>query len=82
MGLGLVTCCDANGCVGHHGHDTDRTAAQIGPDLLLNGREIGVQIDEQPVERGGLALVLSGGMRQDFWGNFVYPVCGMEVLRV
>ena len=48
-GFGLVAGGDATGRVGHHGNDADRTAAQLGPDLLLDRGEVGVEIDEKPV---------------------------------
>ena len=54
-GLGLVAGGDAAGGVGHHGHHADGPAAQLGPDLLLDGGEVGVQIDEEPVEQGSLS---------------------------
>ena len=52
VGLGLVTGGDAAGCVGHHGDDADRAAAQVGPVLLLDGGKVGVEIDEEPVQFG------------------------------
>ena len=52
-GLGLITGRDADGCVGHHGNDADRPAAQFGADLLLDGGEVGVEIDEEPVDARG-----------------------------
>ena len=50
-GLGLVAGRDAAGGVGHHGHHAHRPAAQLGPRLLLHRGKVGVQIDEEPVER-------------------------------
>ncbi len=50
-GLGFVAGGDAAGGVGHHGDDADGTAAQLGPDLLLDRGEVGVEIDEEPVEQ-------------------------------
>ena len=51
-GLGLVAGGDAAGGVGHHGHHAHGTAAQLRPRLLLARGEVGVEIDEEPVERG------------------------------
>ena len=51
-GFGFVTGGDANGCVCHHGNDADRAAAQLGTYLLLDGGEVGVEIDEKPVHAG------------------------------
>ena len=50
-GFGFVTCCNANRCVGHHGHNAHRPAAQLGAHLLLHRGKIGVQIDKQPVQK-------------------------------
>ncbi len=41
-----------HGGVGHHGNDADRPAAQLGADLLLDRGEVGVEIDEEPVDVG------------------------------
>ena len=51
-GLGLVAGGDAAGGVGHHGDHGDGPAAQLGAGLLLDGGEVGVEIDEEPVQRG------------------------------
>ena len=50
-GLGLVAGGDAAGGVGHHGHHAHRTAAQLRPRLLLARGKVGVEVDEEPVER-------------------------------
>ncbi len=57
-GFGLVAGGDADGGVGHHGDDADGAAAQLGASFLLNGGEVGVEIDEEPVEGGAGSLVL------------------------
>ncbi len=57
-GFGLIAGRDADGGVGHHGDDGDGTAAQFGADLLLDGGEIGVEIDEEPVEAGAGGRIL------------------------
>ncbi len=65
-GLGLVAGGDAAGGVGKHGHNGDGPAAQIGADLLLDRGEVGVEIDEEPVEAGagiGLGRRSEGGVR-------------------
>jgi hypothetical protein len=48
-GFGLVAGGDADGGVGHHGDDGDGAAAELGTDLLLDGGEVGVEVDEEPV---------------------------------
>ena len=53
VGLGLVTGGNANRCVGHHGHHAHRPAAQLGTHLLLHRGKVGVEVDEQPVQRAG-----------------------------
>ena len=50
-GLGLVAGGDAAGGVGHHRHHAHGPAAQLGPHLLLHRGKVGVQVDEEPVER-------------------------------
>ena len=51
-GLGLITSCNATGCVCHHGDDSNGTAAQFGTDLLLTRGEVGVEVDEKPIDGG------------------------------
>jgi len=63
-GFGLVAGGDADGGIGHHGNDADGTAAQLGADLLLDRCEVGVEIDEEPVETRDGAEILRG---RGFW---------------
>jgi hypothetical protein len=66
-GLGLVTGGKATGCVGHHGHNAHRTAAQLGPKILLHRGKIGVQIDKQPVQmRAALRRRIGAGRHTRF----------------
>ena len=62
-GLGLVTGGNAAGCVGQHGNDADRFAAQFRPVLLLHGGEVGIEIDEEPVQ--GRIACRGLGIRRD-----------------
>jgi hypothetical protein len=52
-GLGFVAGGDGHGGIGHHGDDGDGAAAEFGADLLLDGGEVGVEVDEEPVELRG-----------------------------
>jgi len=52
-GFGFVASGDGDGGVGHHGDDGDGTAAELGADFLLDGSEVGVEVDEEPVEFRG-----------------------------
>ncbi len=54
VGFCFVAGSDATGCVGHHGHDADGLAAELGPVLLFTRGEIGVEIDEEPIQIGGV----------------------------
>ncbi len=60
-GLGLVTSCKTTGCVGHHGHNGHRLAAQLGARVLLHRGKIGVHIDKEPIEP--LAILRAGFRR-------------------
>ena len=51
-GFGLVAGGDTDGGVGHHGDDAHRAAAQLGARLLLHRGEVGVEVDEEPVQLG------------------------------
>ena len=59
-GLGLVAGGDAAGGIGHHGHHAHGPAAQLGTGFLFAGSEVGVEVDEKPVERGILGGVFAG----------------------
>jgi len=61
-GFGLVAGGDADGGVGHHGDDGDRAAAELRADFLLDGGEIGVEVNEEPVEvRPGVGARIGPG---------------------
>jgi hypothetical protein len=47
----LVAGGDATRRLGHHRHDADRLAAQLGPELLLATGKEAVHIDEEITER-------------------------------
>ena len=58
--LGLVTRGDAARVVRKHRHDRDRLASQFRPLLLFNGREEGVEVDEERAEHGGTITGIGG----------------------
>ena len=48
--FGLVTGGNAAGGIGHDGNDGDGAVAQLGAKLLLDGGEVGVQVEEEPAD--------------------------------
>ena len=60
-GLGFIAGGDAAGGIGHHGNDADGPAAQFGADFLLDRSKVGVQVDEEPVDRGASDRFLGEG---------------------
>jgi hypothetical protein len=52
VSFGLVAGGDAASSVGHHGDHGDGAVAEIGARLLLDGGEVGVEVDEEPVDEG------------------------------
>ena len=48
--FGLTAGSNQTGGVGEHRHHADRSTAKLRPILLLAGREVGIEIDEQGVE--------------------------------
>ncbi len=50
--LGLVGGGDGTGGVRHDGNDGDGAVAEVGAELLFDGGEVGVEVEEEPVETG------------------------------
>src|SRR5208283_944704 len=56
VSLRLITRSKAAGGIGIDGNDSDRAAAQFGNVLLLHRSEIGVEVEEEPIDYGKLAF--------------------------
>jgi len=63
-GFGFIAGGDADGGVGHHGNYADRAPAQLRAYLLLDGGEVGIEIDEKPVDVG-----TGDAFRRRGWGG-------------
>jgi hypothetical protein len=58
VGLRLIAGRNSAGGVSHDGHDGDRPAAKFRPQLLLDGGEVRVQVEEEPPQpRPGTRLI-------------------------
>jgi hypothetical protein len=50
--LCFITGRDTAGCIGHDGYHGQGTVAQLRPQFLFHGREIGIEIEEEPLQAG------------------------------